>query len=207
MISYEEKLDRDLDWALREGSMHFENRNAVHKTLRRITQKLDELRVPYALVGDMAMFFHGFRRFTEGVDILVTRNGLKSIREQLEGRGYMPPFSGSKNLRDTDTGVRIEFLITGGFPGDGKPKPVSFPDPAAVFVDIDGVRCLNLNSLLELKIASGMTEPGRLKDLADVQELIATLQLSGQFAEQLNPFVREKYRELWSAVRYRVNES
>ena len=78
----------------------------------------------------MALFRHGFRRFTEDVDILVTREGLKTIHEQLEGLGYVPPFTGSKNLRDTESGVRIEFLIAGEFPGDGKPKPVAFPDPA-----------------------------------------------------------------------------
>ena len=74
---------------------------------------------------------HGFRRFTEDVDILVTRDGLKAIHAHLEGLGYVPPFTGSKNLRDTEHGVRIEFLIAGEFPGDGKPKPVAFPGPRA----------------------------------------------------------------------------
>jgi hypothetical protein len=54
---------------------------------------------------------------------------------------------------------------------------------------------------VELKLASGMTNPRRVKDLADVQELIATLRLSEPFADQLNPYVRDKYRELWAAVR------
>jgi hypothetical protein len=45
-----------------------------------------------------------------------------------------------------------------------------------------------------------MTSPGRLRDLADVQELIRTLRLPPQFAEQLEPYVRQKYHELWSAV-------
>jgi hypothetical protein len=69
-------------------------------------------------------------RFTEYVDILVGRDDLKRIHEKLEGRGYVPPFPGSKNLRDAQTGVRIEFLVTGAFPGDGKPKPVAFPEPS-----------------------------------------------------------------------------
>ena len=60
---------------------------------------------------------------------LVTREGLKAIHAHLEGLGYVPPFSGSKNLRDTEHGVRIEFLIAGEFPGDGKPKPVAFLSP------------------------------------------------------------------------------
>src|SRR5262245_10224599 len=144
MVTYEERLDRNIDWALREGSMHFEEQSAVHKTLRRITRRLDELGIPYALVGGMALFFHGFRRFTEDVDILVTAEGLREIHLQLEGRGYLPPFTNSKNLRDTETGVRIEFLVAGQYPGDGLPKPVAFPDPATTSVEIEGIRFLQL---------------------------------------------------------------
>ena len=64
--------------------------------------------------------------------------GSGTIHAKLEGLGYVPPFSGSKNLRDAEHGVRIEFLIAGEFPGDGKPKPVAFPDPDDVGVEIDG---------------------------------------------------------------------
>src|SRR6185437_12999138 len=116
--------------------------------------------IPYAVAGAMAFFGHGFRRFTEDVDILVTREGLRTIHDRLEGLGYVPPFTGSKNLRDTERGVRIEFLVAGEYPGDGKPKPVAFPDPAGAGVEIDGIRYLRLPTLVELKIASGMTNPG-----------------------------------------------
>ena len=51
----------------------------------------------------MALDAHGFRRLTVDVDILVTREGLKAIHERLEGLGYVPPFTGSKNLRDTES--------------------------------------------------------------------------------------------------------
>src|SRR5437879_6717643 len=121
MVVYEDLLNRNLDWALREGSMHFEKDSAVHKTLQKITRRLDDLGIPYAVVGGMAMFFHGYRRFTEDVDLLVTREGLKVIHEKLEGLGYVPPFAGSKHLRDAEHGVRVEFLVAGEYPGDGKP--------------------------------------------------------------------------------------
>src|SRR5713101_6076305 len=130
MVTYEQQLDRNLDWALREGSMHFEKESAVHKALRRIVRRLDELGIPYALVDAMAMFFHGFRRFTDDLAFLVTREGLREIHSHLEGAGYLAPFAGSKHLRDTELGVRVEFLTAGDYPGDGKPKPVAFPDPA-----------------------------------------------------------------------------
>ncbi len=184
-----------------EGSIFFAGQGAVQATLRKITTRLGELGIPYAVVGGLALFNHGLRRFTEDVDILVTHEGLKEIHNQLDGLGYLPPFSHSKNLRDTETGVKIEFLVTGGFPGDGKPKPVSFPEPASVRVENNGIYYVNLQTLIELKIASGMTNTERMKDLVDVQELIKILTLPSNFAENLNPFVREKYAELWRGAR------
>ena len=199
VIPYEQRLNENRRWALMEGSMHFENESAVHTSLQRIAKRLDDIGVPYAVVGGMAMFLHGYRRFTEDVDILVTRDGLKTIHERLEGLGYLPPFAGSKNLRDTENGVRIEFLIAGGYPGDGLPKPVSFPDPDSVFTEQDGIRVVNLPTLVQLKLASGMA-PGRRKDLGDVQEVIRILQLPESMAEQLDPFVRGLYLQLWREV-------
>lgn len=199
--SYEARLNHDLRWALSEGSRFFEGQSDVHAALRSVARQLERLGIPYAVAGGMALFAHGVRRFTEDVDILVTPAGLTSIHEHLDGRGYVRPFPKSKNLRETEHGVKIEFLVEGQFPGDGKPKSISFPDPMRVAVERDGIRYLNLPSLVELKLASGMTSPDRLKDLADVQALIKTLQLSAQFGDQLNDFVRAKYQELWQAMR------
>src|SRR5947208_2852214 len=82
---------------------------------------------------------------------------------------------------------------------DGKPKPVAFPDPEAAGIDIEGIRCLRLDRLIELKLASG-TAPGRRRDLADVQELIRLLSLPADFADRLDPSVRGMYEELWEEV-------
>lgn len=111
-----------------------------------------------------------------------------------------PPFAGSHSLRDTQTGVRIKFIVTGQYPGDGKPKPVAFPDPALSGTVIDGIQFVCLPVLIELKLASGMTNPGRLRDLADVQELIRVLKLPRDFGAQLHPYVQVRFAELWDAV-------
>jgi hypothetical protein len=201
VVPYETRLKRDFEWALREGSMHFEEESAVQQTLRRITKKLEDLGVPYAVVGGLALFFHGYRRFTEDVAILVTKDDLKTIHEKLEGLGYTPPFAGSKHLRDAATGVKVEFLTTGEFPGDGKPKPVAFPNPADVRVEGAGVWFLSLPALVELKLASGVSNPLRGKDIVDVQELITALQLGDDFAAGLNEYVRLKFLELVKLIR------
>jgi hypothetical protein len=201
MPVYEQLLDQDRRWALSEGSRHFEGKSAVQEALHKITRRLGDLGIPYAVAGGMALFAHGFRRFTEDVDILVTRESLKTIHDKLEGLGYVPPSTKSKNLRDAEHGVRIEFLVAGEYPGDGKPKPVAFPDPAEAGVELGGITYLSLPRLVELKLASGMTGGvPRLKDFADVVALIQALDLPAEFAESLDPYVRDRFRELWDGV-------
>src|SRR3954470_2671778 len=76
---YEKRLERDPRWALSEGSRHFEEKSAVFDALRKITKRLEDLEIPYAVVGGMALFQHGLRRFTEDVDILVSKDDLKKV--------------------------------------------------------------------------------------------------------------------------------
>ena len=201
VVPYEKQLDQDWVRALSEGSRFFEDKSAVQDTLLRIARRFHDLGIPYAVVGGMAMYKHGFRRFTEDVDFLVTPESLKAIHDRLDGLGYVPPFSGSKQLRDAETGVRIEFLVSGGYPGDGKPKPVAFPDPTTVSIDLDGISYLRIETLVELKLASGMTGGvHRQKDITDVIELIKALKLPGDFAEKLNPYVRGRFIEIWTEL-------
>jgi hypothetical protein len=201
MEAFENSVRRGGTAAIREASRFFMQQDPVYESLRDIGKRLAEIGVPYAVLGGMALVAHGYRRTTEDVDILVTQDGLERAHEKLVGLGYLPVFEKSKNLRDTRTGVRIELIAAGGYPGDGKPKPVAFPDPDDVAVEIDGVRYVNLPTLIQLKLASGMTNPGRLRDLADVQEMIRTLKLSEDFAERLDPYVQEKFRELSQGLR------
>ena len=201
VVSYEKLLDQDWGRALSEGSRFFEEKSAVQDSLRKIAKRLGDLGIPYAVVGGLALFKHGYRRFTDDVDLLVTPASLKAIHDRLEGLGYVSPFAGSKQLRDAETGVRIEFLVSGAYPGDGKPKPVAFPDPAEVGVDRDGINYLRLETLVELKIASGMTGGlHRQKDITDIIELIKVLNLPADFADKLNPYVRDRFAELWTGL-------
>jgi hypothetical protein len=186
--------------AIQEAAAFFMKDDPVYQSLRDIARRLESLGVHYAVAGGMALVAHGYNRTTVDIDVLVTPDGLKTAQESLTGFGYTPPFAGSKNLRDAQTGVQIEFLVSGQFPGDGKPKPISFPDPATVAVEIDGIRYVGLTTLIELKLASGMTHPGRLRDLADVQELIRVLRLPAEYASRLHPYVRDKYVELHAGL-------
>ena len=177
--------------------MYFDGSNAVHKTLHRIAQRLEELGVDYAVAGGMCLYRHGFRRFTHDIDLIVTREALAKIHHELEGRGYVKPFAASTNLRDADTGVRIDFIISGQYPGEGKPGPIVFPTPNTVSVLIDGIRYVDVVPLIELKLASGQASH-RAQDLHDVQQLILARSLPSELADQLHPSLRAAYLQKWT---------
>ncbi|MBE7433515.1 MAG: nucleotidyltransferase family protein [Anaerolineales bacterium] len=192
---------RPADEILRESEAFFMREGKVHHTLKRLTQALEEESIPYAILGGMALNLFGYTRETVDVDILLTQAGLERFKERLVGRGYVMAFEGaSKSFRDAETQVKVEALITGEYPGDGKPKPVSFPDPASAHVERDGYRVISLEKLIELKLASGMSAPHRLRDLADVQDLISALDLPLELEVHLDESVREEYRRLWESV-------
>ncbi|MCX6028005.1 MAG: nucleotidyltransferase family protein [Chloroflexi bacterium] len=200
MTDYELLLRQGGDSMLREASAYFGGAGTLHTALHRLVRQLDAEGIPYALLGGLALAEHGYPRLTEDIDLLMTAAGLERFHQRLVGRGYRPAFSGaSKTFRDTETGARIEIVTSGEFPGDGRPKPVAFPDPAApgVAVEVGGIRVVTLEKLIELKLASGISVSHRLRDLADVQDLIARLALPMEFGDRLDPSVHLAYCELW----------
>jgi hypothetical protein len=178
----------------------------VQKALYKLVQILGTEGIPYAIVGAMALNEFGYRRATVDIDVLFTPEGLAAFKSRHLGRGYVEQFPGSRGVRDTEHGVDIDVVLAGSYPGDGKPKPVAFPDPRTTAEPGARVALLPLPVLLELKLASGLTAPDRLRDLADVQEVIRARHLPRALAAELDPFVRDKYLELWHAVQPRREE-
>lgn len=192
--------DSRLEHALDEAEHFFMKTGKLHRAATELARRLDEARIPYAIVGALALSAHGYARMTADVDILLTRDGLARFKTAYLGRGYVETFTDSHGLRDTENDVRIDVLIAGEFPGDGLSKPVAFPDPADISVEGERWHIVPLPTLLELKLASGMTAAHRLKDLADVLEVIRAVPLPQTFADLLHPYVRDKYLELWRAA-------
>jgi len=184
-----------------EGLRYFMGEGVINKTLARLSRDLNENGIDYAVIGAVALLAHGYPRFTEDIDLVLTPQGLDELHNKLIGLGYVPAFPGArKRLRSSSDNVSIEVMTTGEFPGDGKPKPIAMPDPSSSSVEIDGIKFVTLEKLIELKLASGLTAADRLKDLADVQELIKIRGLDESFALKLDPFVRDKFLELQRAV-------
>lgn len=193
---------------LKQADEFFMSTGPVHRTLSNVARRLSDAGIDYAVIGGMALALHGFVRPTQDVDLLLSPEGLAKFHAELVGRGYVPTFQGArKHFRDTETGVKVEMITAGEYPGDGKPKPVVFPDPASKSETIGEHRVIKLPTLIELKLASGLSaEHRQLRDLADVQQLIETLDLAENLSEQLDASVREEYQRLWRLAKKSQSE-
>jgi hypothetical protein len=179
----------------------------AQKAARKVADRLEQLGIPYVVAGGLAVAAHGYQRATVDVDLILTPDGLASFKQCCLGLGWVERFPGSKGLKDAEFGVKIDVLTTAEKPGDGRTCPFTFPSPTGLGGDLGGiwkgVKILPLRELIEIKLASGLTLPSRLKDHVDVMELIKVNRLPAGYADLLHPFVRAKFAELWSNAQTR----
>ena len=181
-FSYTQRL-RDID-------MFFQGKDPVHQTMRRAARRLERVGIPYAVVGGMAVNAHRYSRTTGDVDLLLTEAGFNDFCARFVGKNYSRVPDRPFRLVDRTSHITVDILVTGLFPGSGDPGPIAYPDPDAVSEIIDKIRVLNLEALIQLKLAAR-----RYKDFGDVVELIRSNDLDESFAEGLHASVRGDYIE------------
>jgi len=173
---------------------------AVQKAVHKLVAILESEGIPYAIIGALALNEYGHRRVTIDVDLVMREHDLRAFKARWLGKGYAERVAGTGRLLDTDHGVNVDVLSTGRFPGDDKPKPIAFPDPATTAIRGAPFAMLPVQRWIELKLASGMVAPHRRKDLTDVQELIRSAHLARELSEELHPWVRETFLQIWQEV-------
>jgi len=175
---------------IKEIDLFFQGRDQVHKTLRRLIKRLEKANIPYAVVGGMAVNGHNYKRTTGDVDILLTPEGFAEFRRLLVPRHYENLPGRSRRFVDRKNDVGVDILVTGLFPGSGKPSPLPFPDPTQVSEIIGNIRVVDLVTLVQFKLAAR-----RYRDFGDVVELIRFNNLDESFAQSLHSSVRGDYIE------------
>ena len=170
--------------------MFFQGRDEVHKTMRRLANRLEKAGIPYVVVGGMAVYAHHYRRTTNDVDFLVTADGFDEFQRLFVPKNYEPMPKRPRRFIDRVNKVTVDFLVTGHFPGSGKPGPISYPDPTEVGQTIEKIQVANLTSLIQLKLAAR-----RYQDFADVVNLIRFNQLDESYLEKLHSSVQGDFIE------------
>lgn len=170
--------------------MFFEGTDPVHVTIRRVADKLQLAGIDYAIVGGMAVNAHNHHRTTADVDFLLRPDDFKEFIRQFVPSEFERIPGRPRRFLDPTTDVTFDILVTGRFPGSGKPGPIAFPNPSLVSQEIEGRRVVGLLTLIELKLAAG-----RYQDFGDVVALIRENNLDESFAPKLHSAVRPDFIE------------
>jgi len=137
------------------------------------------------VLGGIAVYLHGGGRSTVDLDLYTT--DLEATSAQLEAAGAKWVKASREHVLD---GVRIHTVT---------------PQDAGVTIErssiIDGIRVVTLKDLIAIKLLCGLKNPGRSKDLGDVEELIRSVPLDKRFAARLPKSVRSEFEVLVDALR------
>jgi hypothetical protein len=181
---------------VKEIDKFFRGTDPVHKALRRIAKKLDKAGIPYAVVGGMAVVAHRHRRTTDDLDILLTPEGFAEFRRLYVPKDYKPHARLPRRFTDRANDITVDVLVTGLFPGSGKPGPISYPNPSDVAQTLEKIRVVDLTTLIQMKLAAR-----RYQDFADVVSLIRANRLDDSFTQRLHPSIRSDYIECLDEMR------
>jgi hypothetical protein len=137
------------------------------------------------VLGGIAVFLHGYRRTTRDLDLYTHDRKITDV--QLRAAGAVWDIKHREHVLDS---VRIHTVT---------------PDDAKHVVQktsmIDGVKVVSLRDLIAIKLICGTNNPGRAKDIGDVQELIRCVPLDKTFAPKLPKDLRPVFKELVDQVR------
>jgi len=172
-------------WLRDEALLLLDGRGAILDVARDVTRVLRESKVEGAVIGGVAVVLHGYVRTTIDVDVLVGESP-KLVAEALKDAGY----SFHRAQREFRRGSVPVHLVT---TRETRVAPHKL-------IEIDGVQTISLPDLINLKLSSGLRDPLRAIDLADVIGLIRARRLTTAFATKLVKNVRPEFRKLATAV-------
>jgi hypothetical protein len=190
---------KDYNFGARECDLHFGGKGVVWDTARRIIAALRERKLDTVLVGDLAMFLHGYRRVTSVVELLVDEAALAVIRDQLDLLGVSKDFPTANSIRDIQTHVKIRLHIAGR-PRTRQGPAVLLPHPRECGQETAGFPVIQLVPLIDMRLAIGLEPDTHERETIDVIELIRVLHLPLELMDELNPIVRDKYLQYWTCL-------
>ncbi len=168
-----------------EALLLLEGRGAILSTAREVTEVLAASGLECAVIGGVATVLHGHVRSTSDVDVFLTKQDDR-VRESLEDAGFAFD-AAHREFRKGAVPVHLVFAR-------------QLRTVPSHFVQIDGVRCVDLPDLVTMKLELGTTDLLRVQDIADVIGLIRANQLTSAFAAKIAKSVRPEFRKLVKAI-------
>lgn len=165
--------------------MMLEGRGAILDVAREITRVLREADLDGAIIGGVAVVLHGHLRTTADVDVYAS-SPLETIRDALIAADYSFDPSRKEFVKDN---VPVHLV-----------RPEQVRHPIGEYIEIDHIRTVSLVDLINMKLETGLNDPLRAQDLADVIGLIRQHRLTSEFAPSVNKSVRKEFQKLVKAI-------
>lgn len=159
---------------------------AILDTAREVTALLHDARADAAVIDGVAVVLHGHVRTTMDVDLFVP-DKLDACGDALTKNGFTFDAARREFIKNE---VPVHLVTSEHV----KPVPTEF-------IELEGIRTVALADLIDMKLASGLHDPLRAQDLADVIGLIRHHKLPATFAARLDKSVRPEFRKLAKAIR------
>jgi hypothetical protein len=165
--------------------------------LIRLREELGAAGIEHALIGGIALQFHGHARATQDLDLMVKREDLARIDEIMRRLGFRRLHADQETasfVAAGDTPGRVDFLLA------HRPHALGMLARARSHA-IGGeshllVRVLEPEDLIGLKVQSSSNDPRRRRgDMADVEALLRAIPRSRLDLERIRDYFRIFDRE------------
>ncbi len=168
-----------------EALLILDKRGAILDIARDLSRVMREEHFEGAVIGGVAVVLHGYVRTTVDVDLWMA-GPLGGVADALAEHGYGFDAQRREFIK---SGVPVHLVTS-----------EQIKRPPRSRVDVEGITTIDLASLIDMKLRSGLSDPLRAQDLADVIGLIRCNRLSPAFASQLEAAVRPEFRKLARSI-------
>lgn len=162
-----------------------DGKGALLEVAREVTKIMRDAGLHAPVIGGVAVVLHGYIRTTVDIDLFA--DDLPGVAEALKAGG----FRFKKARRDFVRDQVPVHLVT---EQETRFHPQNL-------IETEEIETVSLPDLINLKLRSGLANPLRAIDLADVIGLIRVRKLAPAFASRLQKDLRSDFRKLVQAVR------
>src|SRR5690348_3382359 len=96
---------------LKEIDMFFAKRDKVHQSMYRLVKRLEKAKIPYAIMGGMAVNAHHYDRTTGDVDVLLSADGFADFCRLFVPRNYDTVAGRPRRFVDRINKVSLDVLV------------------------------------------------------------------------------------------------
>ena len=149
----------------------------LRKPLELAKHSLEEAKIDFALIGGFALGAHGIHRATKDIDLLVDGRCKGDVKKLLTQKGFQLVFESDEVLQFDGVGL-LDIVLA------NRPLSLEMIQEAPA-KNLFGVPVVAPEGIIGLKIQAYKNDPSRkLRDLADIQELLCTCDVDLEKAKQ-----------------------